>query len=84
MGAGVLYPSLLQLEGGMTETEDKRQKAICSERYMMRKREEENHWSSDRLESERDDECGICMEMNPKIVVPTCNHAMCFQCYNQW
>ncbi|OVA02963.1 zinc finger protein [Macleaya cordata] len=38
-----------------------------------------------RLDSEcEDDECGICMETCTKIVLPSCCHAMCFNCYNDW
>lgn len=33
---------------------------------------------------ERDDECGICLEPRPKIVVPNCCHAMCINCYRDW
>jgi hypothetical protein len=24
------------------------------------------------------------MEMNSKVVLPTCSHAMCIKCYRQW
>jgi hypothetical protein len=24
------------------------------------------------------------MEMNSKIVLPNCNHAMCLKCYREW
>ncbi|KAL6316082.1 hypothetical protein AAG906_015598 [Vitis piasezkii] len=32
---------------------------------------------------EREEECGICMEMNSKIVLPNCNHAMYLICYQE-
>ncbi|OWM77485.1 E3 ubiquitin-protein ligase AIRP2-like isoform X2 [Punica granatum] len=81
----VIYPSLLQLERGVTETEDRRQKAVCNERYRRRdEMEEYKRYSSSDVESEREDECGICMELNSKIVLPDCNHAMCLKCYRQW
>ncbi|KAL3642222.1 E3 ubiquitin-protein ligase airp2 [Castilleja foliolosa] len=77
----VIYPSLMQLERGVTDSEDKKQKAVCLERYR-RKDEEEQRLCSE-LEIEREDECGICMEMNSKIVLPNCNHVMCQKCYRE-
>ncbi|KAL5162830.1 E3 ubiquitin-protein ligase AIRP2 [Glycine soja] len=70
----VIYPSLLQLEKGVTDTEDKKQKAVCMERY--RRRDDEEYRQSSDIDIEREDECGICMDMNSKIVLPNCNHAM--------
>lgn len=81
-GPAVIYPSLVQLQGGVTETEDKRQKAVCMERY--RRRDEEDHKQHSDIEIEREEECGICMEMNSKIVLPNCNHIMCLKCYRDW
>ncbi|XP_054801848.1 E3 ubiquitin-protein ligase AIRP2-like isoform X2 [Prosopis cineraria] len=78
----VIYPSLLQLQKGVTDTEDKKQKAVCMERY--RRRDDEEHKQSSDVDIERDEECGICMEMNSKIVLPNCNHAMCSKCYREW
>jgi len=31
-----------------------------------------------------EEECGICMEINTKVVLPTCSHAMCIKCYRDW
>uniref|UniRef100_A0A0R0JC32 RING-type domain-containing protein n=1 Tax=Glycine max TaxID=3847 RepID=A0A0R0JC32_SOYBN len=78
----VIYPSLLQLEKGVTDTEDKKQKAVCMERY--RRRDDEEYRQSSDIDIEREDECGICMDMNSKIVLPNCNHAMCLKCYREW
>ncbi|KAL3820562.1 hypothetical protein ACJIZ3_006467 [Penstemon smallii] len=78
----VIYPSLQQLESGVTDSEDKKQKAVCLERYRRRDEEEQRHFSE--LDIEREEECGICMEMNSKIVLPYCNHAMCLKCYREW
>ncbi|RVW37902.1 hypothetical protein CK203_094223 [Vitis vinifera] len=78
----VIYPSLLQLERGLTDTEDKKQKAVCMERY--RRRDDEEHKQYSDVDIEREEECGICMEMNSKIVLPNCNHAMCLKCYREW
>lgn len=78
----VIYPSLLQLQKGVTDSEDKKQKAVCMERY--RKRDEEENRQCSDIDVEREEECGICMEMNSKIVLPNCNHAMCMKCYREW
>lgn len=78
----VIYPSLLQLERGVTDTEDKKQKAVCMERY--RRRDDDEHRHCLDVDNEREEECGICMEMNSKIVLPNCNHAMCLKCYREW
>ncbi|KAG5622603.1 hypothetical protein H5410_007821 [Solanum commersonii] len=78
----VIYPSLLQLERGVTDSEDKKQKAVCQERY--RRRDDEDYRQSSDSDIEREDECGICMEMNSKIVLPKCNHALCLKCYREW
>jgi CO dehydrogenase/acetyl-CoA synthase beta subunit len=65
----------------MTGIEDIKQKAKCLERY--KKRDEEcSHMSE--FDIEREIECGICMEKNPKIALPDCNHAMCLTCYRDW
>ncbi|KEH36534.1 RING zinc finger protein [Medicago truncatula] len=78
----VIYPSLLQLEKGVTDAEDKKQKVVCMERY--RRREDEEHKQFSDIDFEREEECGICMEMNSKIVLPNCNHVMCLKCYHEW
>ncbi|GKD49515.1 zinc finger, RING/FYVE/PHD-type containing protein, partial [Tanacetum coccineum] len=31
---------------------------------------------------EEEEECGICMESNDKLVLPKCSHAMCSNCYD--
>lgn len=81
-GSAVIYPSLMQLQRGVTDSEDKKQKAVCLERY--KRKDEEESWSCSELDIEREEECGICMEINTKIVLPDCNHAMCLKCYREW
>ncbi|XP_021599656.1 E3 ubiquitin-protein ligase AIRP2 isoform X2 [Manihot esculenta] len=77
----VIYPSLLQLQRGVTDTEDKQQKAACMERF--RRRDDEECRQHTDADIEREEECGICLEMNSKIVLPNCNHAMCLKCYRE-
>lgn len=78
----VIFPSLLQLQRGITDMEDKKQKAVCMERY--RRRDEDETSSLSDVDAEREEECGICMEMNSKVVLPNCTHAMCLRCYQDW
>ncbi|XP_047332292.1 E3 ubiquitin-protein ligase AIRP2-like [Impatiens glandulifera] len=80
----VIYPSILQLERGITDSEDKRQKSLCMERYRRRTDDVDDY--DDEEDIEREEECGICMEINNnnKIVLPNCNHAMCLKCYHEW
>ncbi|KAL9235361.1 hypothetical protein vseg_010124 [Gypsophila vaccaria] len=79
---GVIFPSLLQLQAGITDLEDKKQKEICAARY----RRDDAHESSKKtvLEKELEEECGICMEMNKKVILPNCCHSLCLKCYQDW
>ncbi|XP_023158045.1 E3 ubiquitin-protein ligase AIRP2 isoform X1 [Zea mays] len=78
----VIFPSLLQLQRGITDVEDKKQKAVCMEKY--RKKDEDGRDTLSDIDVEREEECGICMEMNSKVVLPNCTHAMCIRCYQDW
>ncbi|XP_068646071.1 E3 ubiquitin-protein ligase AIRP2-like [Aristolochia californica] len=79
---GVIFPSLVQLQKGITDMEDKKQRAVCMERYRRRDDDEMRQFSE--TDFEREEECGICMELNSKIVLPTCGHSMCMKCYREW
>lgn len=72
----------MQLQSGMTDSEERNQKKVCMERY--RKREDHDYSHCSDIDIEREEECGICMEMNSKLVLPKCNHSMCSNCYNDW
>eukprot|EP00250_Pteridium_aquilinum_P006642 c16520_g1_i1 orf=435-1169(+) len=76
---GYILPSLQGLDGGITEREVLEQRAVCIERY--KKRHEDGESQAD---IERDQECGICFETVSKVVLPGCNHSMCFKCYRDW
>ena len=80
--AAVIFPSLMQLHEGINEVEDKKQKAICIERY--KKRDEDPKMVTSEIDDNIEEECGICMEINTKVVLPTCSHAMCIKCYRNW
>ncbi|KAL9228674.1 hypothetical protein vseg_004227 [Gypsophila vaccaria] len=79
---GVIFPSLLQLQTGITESEGRKQKELCNalyRRYDPRQRREFTD-----LENELEEECSICMENISKAVLPNCCHSLCFKCYQDW
>ncbi|KFK24654.1 hypothetical protein AALP_AA8G007800 [Arabis alpina] len=78
----VLFPSLLQLHGGITDVEERKQKEVCDKRYRKKDRTEKGKMSE--IDLEREEECGICLEIRNKVVLPTCNHSMCINCYRSW
>ncbi|XP_010262839.1 PREDICTED: uncharacterized protein LOC104601255 isoform X2 [Nelumbo nucifera] len=80
--AAVIFPSLLQLHRGITDVEDRKQREICKTKY--RKKDEMDKGKLSELDLEREEECGICMEMSNKVVLPNCNHALCMKCYRDW
>ncbi|KAK2979990.1 hypothetical protein RJ640_020016 [Escallonia rubra] len=79
---GIIFPSLLQLQRGLTDVEDRKQREICAAKY--RKRYETDKGKLSEIDMEREEECGICMEMNSMVVLPQCNHSMCMKCYRNW
>ncbi|KAJ7949964.1 RING finger protein [Quillaja saponaria] len=79
---GFIFPSLLQLQRGITDVEDRKQKAICEKKY--KRKDGMNKGKISEVDLEREQECGICMELNGKIVLPYCNHSMCMKCYRDW
>ncbi|XP_031488175.1 E3 ubiquitin-protein ligase AIRP2-like [Nymphaea colorata] len=78
----VIFPSLLQLQRGITDAEDRKQREACREKYKSRDDEERGKFTE--VDIEREEECGICMELNSKVVLPNCNHALCMKCYRDW
>ncbi|MBA0817215.1 hypothetical protein Gohar_001798 [Gossypium harknessii] len=78
----VIFPSLLQLQRGITDLEDRKQKEACTVRY--RRKDESARGKISEIDCEREDECSICMEMNGLVVLPNCSHSMCLNCYKDW
>ncbi|XP_043697852.1 E3 ubiquitin-protein ligase AIRP2-like isoform X2 [Telopea speciosissima] len=78
----VIFPSLLQLQRGITDVDDRKQKDLCSTRY--RKKDEMDKGKMSDIDIEREVECGICMEISNKVVLPNCSHALCMKCYRDW
>ncbi|KAH7542259.1 hypothetical protein FEM48_Zijuj02G0054400 [Ziziphus jujuba var. spinosa] len=79
---GVIFPSLLQLQKGITDLEDRKQKELCSIRY--KRNDELERGKLTEIDKEREEECGICMEVNSKFVLPNCGHSLCLKCYRDW
>jgi hypothetical protein len=59
-----------------------REEGHCLE-MIVKNRLEDRRKLSD-VELLREDECGICLEPCTKMVVPSCCHAMCINCYRDW
>ncbi|KAM0995998.1 hypothetical protein ACFX13_006110 [Malus domestica] len=78
----VIFPSLLQLQRGITDVEERKQKEICTTRY--KRRDESERGKLSEIDIEREEECGICMEVNRKVVLPNCSHSLCLKCYRDW
>ncbi|KAJ4974720.1 hypothetical protein NE237_007894 [Protea cynaroides] len=73
----VILPSLQLLNGNSYE------RSCSMDIFGRKKRVEEKRKFSD-MDLEREDECGICMEPCTKMLLPTCCHAMCINCYHDW
>nr|AAV33648.1 putative protein [Avicennia marina] len=80
---GVIFPSLLQLHRGITDVEERKQRVIIPQ-LNTRRRDEMAKGKLSEIEIEREEECAICMEMNSKVVLPSCSHSMCMKCYRNW
>lgn len=78
----VIYPSLQQFESNLMEKKDAKERGRCKD-IIGRKRTDETRKFSDK-DLDREDECGICMEICTKMVLPNCSHAMCINCYRDW
>lgn len=79
----VIYPSLKQLEGDLIElTEDDNKQTRCCE--SMSRASIKDKKKIPQNKPERDDECGICLETCPKMVLPNCGHSMCISCFRDW
>lgn len=79
---GIIFPSLMQLQGGITTSEQRKQREMYLKKYSKADETEENKLSE--ADTEREKECGICMQPKAKIVLPTCTHTMCMKCYQDW
>ncbi|XP_034693044.1 E3 ubiquitin-protein ligase AIRP2 isoform X1 [Vitis riparia] len=79
---GVIFPSLLQLQRGITDVEERKQREICAAKY--KRKDDMDKGKLSEVDVEREEECGICMEISSKVVLPNCNHSLCMKCYRNW
>ncbi|OVA17589.1 zinc finger protein [Macleaya cordata] len=77
----VILPSLQQLQSNLTEINT----TLETDRYkeLFGRRMDDRRKFTD-IELDREDECGICMELCTKMVLPNCCHSMCINCYHDW
>ncbi|GFZ11955.1 RING/U-box superfamily protein [Actinidia rufa] len=80
--SSVILPSLQHLYDNNSELDLDHDEDHDFE-MIVRKRLEDEKKHSD-VDLERQDECGICLEPCTKMVLPTCCHAMCINCYRDW
>ncbi|XP_050377844.1 E3 ubiquitin-protein ligase AIRP2-like [Argentina anserina] len=76
----VILPSLQRLHGDSLDvdiTQEEDLKMIVKKRY-------EGKIKLSDIDLEREKECGICLELCTKMVLPNCCHAMCINCYRDW
>ncbi|KAM7257671.1 hypothetical protein ACFE04_013412 [Oxalis oulophora] len=79
---GTIFPSLLLLQRGVTDLEYSKQKEVCATKY--RRKDELDKGKLSKIDIEREEECGICLETNMKFVLPNCCHTLCLTCYEDW
>jgi hypothetical protein len=75
--AGVIFLSLLQLPSGITELDEKKQRRLCLRKFSKAQELSE-------VDTQRELECGICLEVNRKVVLPDCAHTLCMRCFQDW
>ncbi|KAH1153474.1 hypothetical protein AAZX31_18G062500 [Glycine max] len=78
----IIFPALLQLEKGITDLEERKQKEVYALRYQ--RKSEFNERRQSEIDIEREEECGVCLEVKAKVVLPNCCHYMCLKCYRDW
>ncbi|KDP30981.1 hypothetical protein JCGZ_11357 [Jatropha curcas] len=78
----VILPSLQRLHGDSMELDSTQEDGYCVE--MVVKRRPDDRKKLPDMDLEREDECGICLEPCTKMVVPSCCHTMCINCYRDW
>ncbi|KAF6139454.1 hypothetical protein GIB67_018763 [Kingdonia uniflora] len=78
----VIYPSLQQLEGDLSEMENDKKRSWCTE--VCNEKLVEEMTKAPNKNPEGDNECDICMEVCTKIVLPNCGHSMCISCFHDW
>ncbi|KAL8464178.1 hypothetical protein ACS0TY_033919 [Phlomoides rotata] len=79
----VILPSLEHLYDSSLELDSHQDEHRHVFDKLVRKKTDDNIKPFD-VDTEREDECGICLEPCTKMVLPNCCHAMCINCYHDW
>ncbi|CAN4124066.1 unnamed protein product [Withania somnifera] len=79
----IVYPSLKQLEGNLVELMKENHKVTQLSNASNGEVVEEKRQSCKSIQGE-EEECGICMETDSKVVLPNCSHSMCMGCFHDW
>ncbi|CAI9112997.1 OLC1v1013515C1 [Oldenlandia corymbosa var. corymbosa] len=81
--AAIILPSLQCLNDNLSEIQSNMEKG---QNLKMMVKNSKFGGISKRLDcdSDREDECGICLEPCTRMVLPDCCHAMCINCYHDW
>ncbi|KAJ9543794.1 hypothetical protein OSB04_023501 [Centaurea solstitialis] len=77
MWTAVIFPSIMQLQSGLTDLEERKQKETFLRMYSRKDGLEKGKLSDSDVE--REAECGICLETNRKVVLPNCSHSLCLK-----
>ncbi|GMH01196.1 hypothetical protein Nepgr_003035 [Nepenthes gracilis] len=78
----VILPYLQCLRGDSSEPINDSNQSNSQDMVVGKRSEERKKLLDNDLE--REDECGICLEICTKIVLPNCCHAMCINCFSDW
>ncbi|XP_030449642.1 E3 ubiquitin-protein ligase AIRP2-like [Syzygium oleosum] len=79
----VIYPMLRQLEAQFILIEDDNKKRSQAVDVSSRKWAEDKRGFGDK-DIDKEDECGICMDSFNMMVLPSCGHSMCINCFRDW
>jgi hypothetical protein len=67
---------------GITDLDERKQKEEYAIRYQ--KKSDFKDRKESEIDIEREQECGVCLEVKTKVVLPNCCHQMCINCYKDW
>lgn len=83
----IILPSLQRLHYDLVDSDDITGKDNLSLKTSSKNKNNnilERGNSFAHFDLDREDECGICLEPCTKMVLPSCCHAMCINCYRDW
>ncbi|KAF3449573.1 hypothetical protein FNV43_RR10302 [Rhamnella rubrinervis] len=77
----VIFPPYCNFKGNHRSRREETERSLCHE---VQEKDEFDKGKISEIDSDREEECDICMEMISKVVLPNCNHSMCIKCYRNW